>query len=100
MPELTRRRAGPGSARLYYAYADALLDAGREEEARDWFGKAAAADADDETDATERFEELDPVVFDYLGDPAEADEQEEGEGPADDDEAAGPGDIGDARTLG
>jgi len=100
VPELTRRRAGPGSARLYYAYADALLDAGREEEARDWFGKAAAADADDETDATERFEELDPVVFDYLGDPAEADEQEEGEGPADDDEAAGPGDIGDARTLG
>src|SRR5262249_1129966 len=39
VPELTRRRAGPGSARLYYAYADALLDAGREEEARDWFGR-------------------------------------------------------------
>src|SRR5258708_2043993 len=98
--QLTRRPPRPGSARLYYPLADALLGPGREEEARDWFGKAAAADADDETDATERFEELDPVVFDYLGDPAEADEQEEGEGPADDDEAAGPGDIGDARTLG
>jgi tetratricopeptide (TPR) repeat protein len=79
VPELTRRRAGPGSARLYYAYADALLDAGREDEAREWFGRAAAADPDGETDAAERFEDLDPVVFDYLGDPEEPEEHDDGQ---------------------
>jgi tetratricopeptide (TPR) repeat protein len=100
VPELTRRRAGPGSARLYYAYADALLDAGREDEARDWFGKAAAADADDETDATERFEELDPVVFDYLGDAEEPEGHEGGEGPAEIGGPAGPADLGDAPSTG
>ena len=82
VPELTRHRAGPGSARLYYAYADALLDAGREEEARDWFGRAAAADPDGETDAAERFEELDHVVFDYVGDPEEPEEPEDASSPA------------------
>ena len=76
IPELTNGRAGPESARLFYAYADALLDAGREDEARDWFGRAAAADTDGTTDAAERFEELDSVVFDYLAD------QEDGEDPA------------------
>ena len=68
IPELTDGRAGPESARLFYAYADALLDAGREDEARDWFGRSAAADTDAATDAAERFEELDPAVFDYLAD--------------------------------
>jgi tetratricopeptide (TPR) repeat protein len=83
VPELTDGRIRPASARLYYAYADALLDAGREDEAREWFGKAAAADRDDLTDATERYEELDPVVFDYLADADEADlddgDQDEGD---------------------
>ena len=69
VPELTGGRPGPEAARLFYAYADALLDAGREDEARDWFGKAAAADPDEMTDAADRFEHLDPVVFDYLADP-------------------------------
>jgi len=69
VPELTDGRVRPEFARLFYAYADALLDAGREDEARGWFGKAAAADTGDVTDATERFEQLDPVVFDYLADP-------------------------------
>jgi hypothetical protein len=69
VPELTGGRPGPGAARLFYAYADALLDAGREDQARDWFGRAAAADHDELTDAAERFEQLDPVVFDYLADP-------------------------------
>jgi tetratricopeptide (TPR) repeat protein len=100
VPELTRGRAGPGSARLYYAYADALLDAGREEEARDWFGRAAAADPDGETDATERFEDLDPVVFDYLGDPDEADEPEDAASRTEPDDLADPGDLGDAPGLG
>src|SRR5579875_2032718 len=42
------------SARLSYAYADALLDAGRTEEARDWFARAAAEDPEGETDAADR----------------------------------------------
>jgi tetratricopeptide (TPR) repeat protein len=77
VPELTNGRSGPESARLFYAYADSLLDAGREDEARDWFGRAAAADTDGTTDAAERFEELDSAVFDYLADP------EDSEGPDD-----------------
>ncbi len=66
VPELTGSYAGPGAARLFYAYADALLEAGREDEARDWFSRAASADVDDQTDAVERLEQLDPVVFEYL----------------------------------
>ncbi|HUY46865.1 MAG TPA: hypothetical protein VMV92_14205 [Streptosporangiaceae bacterium] len=66
VPELTDRRRRPWSARLFYAYADALLDAGRTEEARAWFARAAAADRDGETDAAERFDALDDVVIDDL----------------------------------
>ncbi|HEX9033831.1 MAG TPA: hypothetical protein VF834_18485 [Streptosporangiaceae bacterium] len=66
IPELTDGKRHPGSARLFYAYADALTDADRADEARYWFGKAAAADADGETDAAERVEELDMLVFDDL----------------------------------
>jgi tetratricopeptide (TPR) repeat protein len=64
LPELTDGRIRPWSARLYYAYADALLDVGRADEARDWFGRAAAADREGETDAAERFDELDDVTID------------------------------------
>lgn len=53
--------AGAGTERLYYAYADALLDAGRREEAREWFAKAAVADTDGMTDAADRVDELDGV---------------------------------------
>lgn len=42
------------AARLRYAYADALLAAGRHELAREWFAKAAAIDINQETDARER----------------------------------------------
>jgi len=62
-PELTSERIRPEYARLYYAYADALLQAGREDEAYLWFGRAASADVDGETDAAERYEELDDVSF-------------------------------------
>lgn len=68
VPELTDRRVRPWSARLFYAYADALLDAGRTDEARDWFGRAAEADRDEQTDAAERYEDLDDVVIDDLED--------------------------------
>ena len=42
------------AVRLRYAYADALHTAGRKEEATEWFGKCAAIDHDDITDAGER----------------------------------------------
>jgi tetratricopeptide (TPR) repeat protein len=42
------------AVRLRYAYADALSVAGRLEEAREWFGKCAAIDHDEATDAAER----------------------------------------------
>jgi tetratricopeptide (TPR) repeat protein len=77
VPELTAGRPRPEFARLYYAYADALLDAGREAEAREWFGRAAAADVHGETDAAERCEELDEISFTDLDE--EQEEQEEGE---------------------
>jgi tetratricopeptide (TPR) repeat protein len=68
VPELNGGRKHPWSARLSYAYADALLELGRRDEARDWFARAAAADPDGETDAAERFDELDDVTFEDLGD--------------------------------
>lgn len=68
VPELTDGRLRPWSARLFYAYADALLEAGRTEEAREWFGRAAEADRDEQTDAAERYEDLDDVVIDDLED--------------------------------
>lgn len=60
------RRGAPGSHRLFYAYADTLLHVGREQEARSWFERSAAADTDGETDAVERLEALDGIVVDDL----------------------------------
>jgi hypothetical protein len=80
IPELTEKRGRAGRARLFYAYADALLDADREEEARDWFGKAAAADSAGETDAAERLDELDEVLIDDLDDDDEDNEAGADEG--------------------
>jgi tetratricopeptide (TPR) repeat protein len=48
----------PWTPRLWYAYADALLAAGRRDEALRWFESAAAIDDEDETDAEERVAEL------------------------------------------
>jgi tetratricopeptide (TPR) repeat protein len=74
VPELTDGRVRPGSGRLFYAYADALMEAGREDEARDWFARAAAADPEGLTDAADRLEDLDPVAYEYLPDSDEADD--------------------------
>jgi tetratricopeptide (TPR) repeat protein len=68
VPELTSGRLRPWSARLFYAYADALLAAGRADEARDAFARAAEADTDGETDAAERLDELDGIEWDDLED--------------------------------
>ncbi|WKV76397.1 tetratricopeptide repeat protein [Streptomyces sp. PCS3-D2] len=62
-PELASSAVQPWTARLRYAYADALLAAGREDEAREWFGKALEADKDGSTDASDRLAELDGVEF-------------------------------------
>jgi hypothetical protein len=58
IPELDPKRQEPWSARLFYAYADNLLAAGRERDAFTWFVHAANADDEDETDAAERLDEL------------------------------------------
>jgi len=57
-PELDEARTGTPAARLFYAYADTLLAAGRREDALRWFLSAARADLDGETDAEERLDEL------------------------------------------
>src|SRR5262245_24717757 len=62
VPELSRG-SGQAAARLRYAYADTLLAAGREDEALEWFHRAAAADADGATDAIERITDLEGVTF-------------------------------------
>jgi tetratricopeptide (TPR) repeat protein len=89
IPELTEGRTRPALARLYYAYADALLNAGRAEEARDWFGRAAEADVDGDTDAADRCDELDDITFDDLGlDDLDADDEPADDEPADDEPGA------------
>lgn len=62
-PELASNSIQPWTARLRYAYADALLEAGREDEAREWFAKALEADKDGSTDASDRLAEMDGVEF-------------------------------------
>lgn len=50
----------PWAARLYYAYADALLASGERAEARRWFGRARDLDVEGQTDADLRYDELVP----------------------------------------
>jgi tetratricopeptide (TPR) repeat protein len=66
VPELNDKRIRPWSARLFYAYGEALLAAGRTGDAREAFLRAADADEDEETDAAERLDELDGIIFDDL----------------------------------
>lgn len=61
--QVEKVRGKPWAARVWYAYADALLEVGRRDEARDWFARAAVADQDSETDASERVDDLDGVRF-------------------------------------
>ncbi len=75
LPELRDPQPRPWSARLAFAYADALAEAGHQEAATDWFGRAMAFDEDGETDAAERYAELTGAViedveeeFDYEDD--------------------------------
>ncbi|WP_431954344.1 tetratricopeptide repeat protein [Actinacidiphila sp. bgisy167] len=62
-PELASNAVHPWTARLRYAYADALLAAGRDDEAREWFAKSLEADQSGSTDASDRLAQLDGVAF-------------------------------------
>ncbi len=72
--ELASSAVHPWTARLRYAYADALLAVGREDEAREWFGKALEADQNGSTDASDRLAEMDGVEFVDALDPDADDE--------------------------
>jgi tetratricopeptide (TPR) repeat protein len=80
-PELQSTSTESWSARLKFAYADALLAAGREDEAREWFAKTVDVDDSDETDAAERLADLDGIVWvDTLeGDDEDAEDAEDDE---------------------
>lgn len=56
--DLNPERTDFEAARLFYAYADALLAAGRTDDAKTWFGHCARIDEDAFLDARERLEEL------------------------------------------
>ncbi|TDU78958.1 tetratricopeptide repeat protein [Streptomyces sp. KS 21] len=84
-PELASHSVQPWTARLRYAYADALLAAGREDEAREWFAKTVEADKDGSMDASDRLAELDGVEFvDALDsdEPDEIDDEDDGQDDA------------------
>jgi len=86
--DLTPAQTEPWTARLRYAYADALLEADREPEAREWFARAAEADSEGITDAEERIAQLDGVVFgeeDELEDEREIDDEDEDDEDLEDD---------------
>jgi len=76
VPELTDGKQRPWSARLFYAYGEALLAAGRVEAAREAFSRAVVADEDEQTDALARLDELDGISVTDLEDD-EDDEDEE-----------------------
>jgi hypothetical protein len=69
LPQLKVGSHEPWAARLFYAYAEALLAKGDEGGALIWFGHASNADFEGETDAGERLSELDgSVLVDLLAD--------------------------------
>ena len=64
----------PWTARLRYAYADALQFVGRSDEAREWFVRTVDIDVDGETDAAERLLDIDGITIE--GDDDEMDDPE------------------------
>ncbi|WP_232327352.1 hypothetical protein [Herbidospora yilanensis] len=86
LPELRDPQPRDWSARLAFAYADALAAAGHVSAAADWFGRAASFDEDGETDAAERYAELTGAVIEDI---------EEDEGDFDDDFASDDDDLDD-----
>ena len=66
--ELRPDRRKPWSSRLFYAYAEAMHESGNQAEALTWFGHAAEADHQGQTDADERLAELSGVTITDLDD--------------------------------
>jgi tetratricopeptide (TPR) repeat protein len=83
--ELRDGRTHPFSARLFYAYGEALLAAGRKDEARQAFGKAIEFDPEGETDAIDRLDEVDGVTVTVAD--LEDDDDDEFDDDLDDDES-------------
>ncbi|MCA1224146.1 tetratricopeptide repeat protein [Streptomyces sp. 8L] len=98
-PELASHAVHPWTARLRYAYADALLAAGREGEAREWFARANESDKDGATDASDRLAELDGIEFvDALGEADADDATTDTDTDSDDDSDTDAADSADARA--
>jgi tetratricopeptide (TPR) repeat protein len=76
IPQLKAARK-PWTARRSYAYAETLLAVGRDEDAREWFARAADADEELETDAAERLAELDGVILTDLLEGEEDDDDDD-----------------------
>ncbi|WP_232828213.1 tetratricopeptide repeat protein [Kribbella monticola] len=77
VPELTKRTRAEWLPRLRYAYADALAEAGRTEDALVWFHRAAGVDQDGSTGAAERAAELEGLQFTDLDDEDEFDSDDD-----------------------
>jgi hypothetical protein len=95
VPELTDGKQRPWSARLFYAYGEALLAAGRAEAAREAFSRAVVADEDEQTDALARLDELDGISITDLED----DEDDENDEEADDLEDEGDDELDDESSA-
>ncbi|MEU7837084.1 hypothetical protein [Nonomuraea sp. NPDC049129] len=93
LPELRDPQAKPWSARLAFAYADALADAGHQEAATDWFAKAMAFDEDGETDAAERYAELTGAVIEDVEEDFDDEDVDDYEDDSDDAGTAGQADA-------
>ncbi|MGH6654597.1 MAG: tetratricopeptide repeat protein, partial [Actinocrinis sp.] len=84
--DLTPAQSEPWTARLRYAYAEALLESDREDEAREWFGRASEVDPEGLTGAGERLAELDGLTFEEVEEELDDDEDTELDDEADDDD--------------
>ncbi|MEZ7123688.1 hypothetical protein ACBR40_00020 [Nonomuraea sp. AD125B] len=88
LPELRDPQPRPWSARLAFAYADALIDAGQTEAATEWFARAMAFDEDGETDAAERYAELTGSVIEDVEEDGDYEDDFDDAGAADGGESA------------
>lgn len=91
IPELTSAQTHAFTPRLRYAYAQALLAAGREEEALHWFAQAADSDLEGVTDADDRLAELQGLEFTDLD--SDSDIDSDSDMSLDPDSEEDPGDV-------
>jgi hypothetical protein len=84
VPELTDGKQRPWSARLFYAYGEALIAAARPEAAREAFSRAVVADEDEQTDALARLDELDGITVEDLEDDELDDDEDDLDDETDD----------------